>query len=275
MAEEIVINQVGNQILPATDADFLSGEEMPLEELGQEEPPEETPPEKTSPEKPTKKNPRPVEHYEAELRRRRDREDRLLADAKQRDIELTQLREENRQFKTRKQIEEEQAAKVEESRRTASRPDPDNDPVGAELWDLREDLKQQREISGKQQAVLDKRNEAEEQAKQLTERTQRGQAAIKEVQSFLEQDVQRFKEENPDVDFDAADQYVYGIVAKYWVSSGLTPQEAQAVIANTVLAGAHTARLRGKSHATTIVEMAKAYGWNGQEIGRASCRERV
>mgnify|MGYP001612989660 CR=1 FL=1 len=254
MAGEIQQRQVGNQVYLPDDGDILTEEELRAQEAHEDitpEPPAEEPP--PEPSLKVKKPDRSIENYEGELKRRREKEERLEADLKARDDALASLREENLRFKARQDIEREAQEKIAKAKSAAERPDPETDPYGARLWDIEENLRRQKEITQR----MEQREQASAQQGQV-------EAAIREVTTFLDGDVGKFKEEHEDIDYDAASNHVYQKYMEFWQATGLNPQEAQAVVANTFLAVGKSAQVRGKSAANAIYSLAKMTGWAGE-----------
>ena len=143
----------------------------------------------------------------------------------------------------------------------ANRPDPDVDPYGAQLWDLQQEVQAQKQIRQQWE-------EQNRQAQAYYQQQQQTQGVLQEIQTYVVDDVTRFKQENPEFDYDSAAKHVKDKYMEFWQGTGLTTQEAEAVTANTFLAVGRSAQLRQQSAAQAIANLAKLTGYNGQGDGR-------
>jgi hypothetical protein len=137
---------------------------------------------------------------------------------------------------------------AEEAAKLATRPDSSIDPIGAELWDLREHNKK-----------LEERVAASE--KSFVERSEETRQRV-EVQAFstaLNQDLANFRAAH--ADYDEAAQFVTQARQEFWQNLGRTPEEAFHLVQQEALAIAKSALDNGKSPAESYYKLATQWGF--------------
>jgi hypothetical protein len=250
-------DQRGEFPMGAADPDQLTDEEkaqLELEAKGEapETPPPETPPPETpAPETPPvtpPPTPDDRQRLARELQRAQERERRLKENNEATQREIAALRQEQIQWRARQQMEEEARNKAQETARAASRPDPEIDPIGAELWDLKEFRRQQEEREKARTADAERmRLQQEQQAREQEIDTQ--------VFQYLREEREAFLEEHPD--YDQVTTPVFEGLKKLYNNVGWNDQAALYLTNNTVKAIALSGRQNGKSTHQAIYEFAK------------------
>lgn len=256
MAQVILQNGQG---LPAGDDDALSEEELAAQQA-EHEAAAKTEQQRLAEEEAAraadaeKKAARAPVSYEGEITRLRDERERLRAAQAERDNEIAKLREENVRWKARQELEEEAQKKLDAFKTRSGRPDPDTDPYGAELWDLKE-WRKDREAKDEERRKL----EAEQSERQ---RAHEEQAKVfQQADKFLVDDVTNFRAEHPDYDYPAAANYVAEAYLSLYKTSGYNDAESRTMLANNLYGIAVAAKERGKSAANAIWETANKIGW--------------
>ena len=202
-----------------------------------------------------------VEHREPPERNWKGEQARLRDDLKasrariaEREQELERLREENLRFKARQEIEREAADKIKQVAQKTDRPDESEDPYGARLWDLQ---KQNQDLAAWKQKQEEKEQQAEAQRQQQEAQTK----YLTELDQFLAEDVQQFKADNPDVDYNSAAQWVQKALVNMYKHAGKSDQDALAFTALDFARIGDISRQSKKSVAEAVYGMASDLGW--------------
>lgn len=261
-----------DEVISDEEAEALAreaaGEAAPAEEPPAEEPPAEEPKtEETKGE--AKKDEAPAEQEQEEEEDPADRKPRsraqeriqeLVAERKELESKLREERERWARLEERQKLisEEKAAAKAaedraaEEAERAAARPDPAIDPIGAELWDLKEENRKFRdELTETRKAV----------SADIT--STRQQAEVQAFSNSLNNDLAAFRAAH--ADYDEAAQFVTRARQEFWQSVGKTPEEAFHLVQQEALAVAKSALDAGQSPAEKYYGLAKQWGWKKAE----------
>lgn len=263
MAGEITTTQVGNVVLPPEDPDYIAPGEPSAEaaEIAAEEAAKEAAARALEDEARARR-PRPGEAprdehhgtYDAELARLRQQRDRLRADNAERDRQIADLRAEQERWRARQELEREAQERVRRMQHEASRPDPEVDPVGAQMWDMQNQLRQQNEFI---QAV---QRERQAQQQYMNEQQQTHQM-LQEVDRFVDADLKAYRAANPEFNYDEASLFVQKKIVDMWMSTGLTEQQALAVTANQFAAIARSAQMNNQSACATVAQLSRDLGY--------------
>lgn len=264
MAQELTTKQVGNVILP-DDPDYIpptekTGDEQELAAQQAAEADRAEQDRVRQEEERTRRVPA-AQNLDGEARRLREQRDRLRADNEAIAREREGLKAELARFQARQEVQREAEERLQRVQRDASRPNPEEDPYGAQLWDMQQELAAQKKMREQWEQMGAQQRANYEQQQQQNQ-------ILSEVQNYVGDDVARYKEENPDFNYDNAAKHVHEKYVEFWQQSGCTPQEAEAVTANTFMGVARAAQMRGKSAAAAIANLATMTGYNPQEEQR-------
>jgi hypothetical protein len=248
-----VAKDPGDLGLPIDDPDLITDEDRAAAEKEAKAEEEATRLAKEQEQADAKKQ-RSLEQVEAETARLRHQRDTQRVTLGEQDKELAKLREENAAFKARQQIAEEERkakARVDE---TAGRPDPTEDPYGAQLWDATHELNDLKKWKAEQA-------EKERQTLEAEQARADNMKVAKEIDDFLLDDVTKWKEEHADGDYDGKAEFVYRAYLNTWKRTGLTEDEARLMVANTFAGIGRAAMMKGKSAAEAIAGLADEIGY--------------
>lgn len=150
-----------------------------------------------------------------------------------------------------KQIKEarEQAERARaEAEQAAKRPDPALDPVGAELWDVRQQNQQLVAQFNQLNAQFQQQSQGLQQTTQQAEFT-----------NWVNTEAERYDRQNPGY-YDAA-TFAANKRMELWQKVGATPELARDIVARESFFLTALARQSGKSFAPIVVELAQNWGW--------------
>jgi hypothetical protein len=147
-----------------------------------------------------------------------------------------------------KQVREAQQA-AQAAARAAERPDPAVDPVGAQLWDVTETLKQERAA----------REQLATQFQQTIQGIQ-GNQQTSDLTNYVLQDVQRFSTQKPD--YINAVNYLAAKRTEFWQTVGYDPEHAKGIVQMEAMAVAQKARETGQSPAQIYYNLAGQFGYS-------------
>lgn len=233
------------------DEETPTGDE-PGEETQREEPGEET---DKAAEGDKKRKSRAQERIRELANKQREFEQKLEEEKKAREKAEQEAREYQEKLtrydERRRMIDEaakEHEEREEEKKVLGERPDPDEDPVGAEMWDLK---KKNLELEKKQQAMEETTNRSTEEIRTSME--------AENFRNWVDRDMSDARKETPG--FDDAMKYLTDKRVEFWMSVGNTPEGAMDIVRNEAAAIAWQARQSGKSAARAYYDLARQWGY--------------
>lgn len=164
-------------------------------------------------------------------------------------------------------------AQAQQARVAAERPDPTIDPLGAELFDLKQNLAQE------QEARIALQNHYQQNVGNLAQTQQQA-----EFNGWVQYQAQAYSQQDPKY-FDKA-KYLADWRIGYWQKFGLSPDQARERVAAESILIAHEARQNGVNFAPIVAELAASVGWqdapqqqqgnnNAQKLAQIQAGQRV
>lgn len=170
--------------------------------------------------------------------------------------EAAELRERWARLEERQKVarEEREATQrqQEQAARAAERPDPTVDPIGAELWDLKEWKKNQEQVVSQLQQRF---------TEQVTGIQQNQETS--EFNNWVQQQAQTFHSQNPhyyDVATHAANKRI-----EFWQALGAPPEVAKELVQKESFLVAAVARQFGGQFAPAIYKLGSDWGWQAPQ----------
>lgn len=139
---------------------------------------------------------------------------------------------------------------AEAGAKAAERPDPNIDPVGAELFDLKQARLQDQQRLQQMEAYL-----------QQTGQAMQGQQVQSQMNNFVQADVTRFQQQHPD--YIQAANYAATKRAEAWQLAGFTPDQARDIVGKETEALVMGCMQNGKSIAEAVWGLASQWGYQG------------
>lgn len=160
------------------------------------------------------------------------------------------LEERDKQIQEARQAAERQR---QEAERAAQRPDPAIDPVGAEMWDVKE---QNRILAQNMQQL---QNQFQQGLGSLQQNAQQS-----EHDNWVVNQAQMYAQQNPGY-FEAA-QYAAQKRMETWQAVGATPEQAREIVTREANFITALSRQTGQHFGPAIMNFAKQMGWQGAPV---------